>query len=29
MKSDLNPDELILWCKKILEYNGYSVNFVR
>lgn len=25
MKSDLTPDELIEWCKKILEYNGYSV----
>jgi len=26
MKSDLTPDELIEWCKKILEYNGFSVN---
>lgn len=25
IKSDLNPDELIMWCKKILEFNGYEV----
>jgi CRISPR/Cas system Type II protein with McrA/HNH and RuvC-like nuclease domain len=25
MKSDLNPDELIIWCKKILEFNGYKI----
>lgn len=25
MKSDLTPDELIEWCRKILEYNGYNV----
>ncbi len=25
MKSDLTPDELIEWCKKILEYNGYVI----
>lgn len=26
MKSDLLVDELLDWCKKILEYNGYIVN---
>lgn len=25
MKSDMTPDELIEWCKKILEFNGYKV----
>lgn len=25
MKSDLKPDELIMWCKKILEFNGYEI----
>jgi hypothetical protein len=25
IKSDLNPDELIIWCKKILEFNGYKI----
>ena len=25
MKSDLTPDELLKWCKRILEYNGFSV----
>ena len=25
MKSDLNPDELIMWCIKILEFNGYEI----
>lgn len=25
MKSDLKPDELIFWCKKILEFNGYKI----
>jgi CRISPR/Cas system Type II protein with McrA/HNH and RuvC-like nuclease domain len=26
MKGDLTPKELILWCEKILKYNGYDVN---
>jgi hypothetical protein len=26
MKGDLTPDELIDWCKKILEYNGFEIN---
>jgi 5-methylcytosine-specific restriction endonuclease McrA len=25
MKSDLTPEELIEWCKKILEFNNYKV----
>lgn len=25
MKSDLTPEELISWCRKILEFNGYTV----
>lgn len=25
MKSDLTPEELIFWCKKILEFNGFTV----
>ena len=25
MKSDLTPEELMEWCKKILEFNGYKV----
>lgn len=25
MKSDLTPDELIEWCKKILEFNNYKI----
>ena len=27
MKSDLTLEELFLWCKKILEFNGYTVVF--
>lgn len=26
MKSDLSVDELIIWCVRILEHNGYNVN---
>jgi CRISPR/Cas system Type II protein with McrA/HNH and RuvC-like nuclease domain len=26
MKGDLTPTELIDWCKKILEYNGFEIN---
>ena len=29
MKSDLTPTELIDWCKKILEYNGFEINIKR
>jgi len=25
MKGNLMPDELLYWCKKILEHNGYKV----
>ena len=25
MKSDLTPEELIEWCKKILEFNNYKI----
>ena len=25
MKSDLSPEELIDWCKEILEFNNYKV----
>jgi len=25
IKSDLTPDELIEWCKKILEFNNYKI----
>jgi CRISPR/Cas system Type II protein with McrA/HNH and RuvC-like nuclease domain len=25
MKSDLTPNELMSWCKKILEFNGYKI----
>jgi 5-methylcytosine-specific restriction endonuclease McrA len=25
MKSDLSPEELIEWCKKILEFNNYKI----
>lgn len=25
MKNDLTPEELIEWCKKILEHNGYII----
>lgn len=25
MKTDLTPEELMEWCKKILEFNGYKV----
>ena len=25
-KSDLTPEEFIQFCKKVLEYNGYTVN---
>jgi len=25
MKSDLTPNEFIMWCKKILEYNGFKI----
>ncbi len=25
MKNDLKCDELFMWCKRILEYNGYEV----
>lgn len=25
LKSDLTPDELMSWCKKILEFNGYKI----
>jgi CRISPR/Cas system Type II protein with McrA/HNH and RuvC-like nuclease domain len=25
MKGDLTPDELIIWCISIIEYNGYNV----
>lgn len=27
MKSDLTPEELFMWCKKILEFNGYEVKY--
>ncbi len=26
MKTDMSVDELLKWCKLILEYNGYDVN---
>ncbi len=26
MKSDMTPDELMEWCKKILEFNGYKIS---
>ncbi len=25
MKTDLTPEEFIMWCKKILEHNGFKV----